>query len=292
VVDGATNAAIAGVPVGIFPLGLSVNPVTNTSYVSNFGAVATDAGTVTAIREAPVQAVPLSVSILPLAGNQTTSPAPAFAFTAHSSFSPTAPPPQNVFFQMDTVQGVWTKAVNNGPSFAGTVSSLLPGFHLLYAYADDGQAATQPNSPLVSAITAYGFLVAAQAPSITVQPASTTVTAGANVMFTVVASGAAPLSYQWLFNGSPIGGATSASYTIGSASSANAGGYTVTVTNSVGGVTSAVATLTVNEASSVSSPGTGGGGGGAAGWWFCTALALLGVARFGPSRLARRQARA
>ena len=35
------------------------------------------------------------------------------------------------------------------------------------------------------------------APSITTQPASQTVTAGANVSFHVVATGTAPLSYQW-----------------------------------------------------------------------------------------------
>src|SRR5262249_21958442 len=45
-------------------------------------------------------------------------------------------------------------------------------------------------------------------PVITTQPVSQTVSAGANVMFTVGADGAAPLSYQWLKNGAAMAGAT------------------------------------------------------------------------------------
>ena len=88
----------------------------------------------------------------------------------------------------------------------------------------------------------------ATAPTITTQPASQTVSVGSSVTFSVVASGTAPLSYQWKFNGANISGATSTSYTIASAQTNNAGSYTVTVTNSAGSVTSSAATLTVNSA--------------------------------------------
>src|SRR5205809_1062152 len=54
---------------------------------------------------------------------------------------------------------------------------------------------------------------AATAPSITTQPASQTVTVGQTATFTVVATGTAPLSYAWRKNGTPISGATAASYT-------------------------------------------------------------------------------
>ncbi len=87
---------------------------------------------------------------------------------------------------------------------------------------------------------------AATAPSITTQPAGTSVTTGASVTFTVVASGTAPLSYQWSKNGSAISGATGASYTIASAQAGDAASYTVTVTNSAGSVTSSAAALAVN----------------------------------------------
>ena len=86
----------------------------------------------------------------------------------------------------------------------------------------------------------------ATAPSISTQPTSRTVTAGSTTTFSVVASGTAPLTYQWKLGGTNISGATSASYTIANVQSANAGSYTVTVTNSVGSVTSNAATLTVS----------------------------------------------
>ena len=88
----------------------------------------------------------------------------------------------------------------------------------------------------------------ATAPSITTQPTSRTVTAGSSTTFSVVASGTAPLTYQWKLGGTNISGATSSSYTIASAQTANAGNYTVTVSNSVGSVTSSTATLTVTAA--------------------------------------------
>jgi len=83
--------------------------------------------------------------------------------------------------------------------------------------------------------------------SISVQPLSVTVTAGQMANFTVRAAGSATLSYQWQRDGANITGATSASYTTAATTAADNGAvFTVTVSNSVGGVTSSPATLTVN----------------------------------------------
>ena len=87
---------------------------------------------------------------------------------------------------------------------------------------------------------------AAVAPSILTQPQSQTVTAGSGVTFSVVASGTAPLSYQWKRGTSNISGATHSSYTIPATTSVDAGSYFVTVSNSAGNVTSNAVTLTVN----------------------------------------------
>ena len=78
------------------------------------------------------------------------------------------------------------------------------------------------------------------------EPASLTqsITSGQNLNLTVVATGTAPLTYQWSVNGTAIAGATSASYPITNAQSTNAGSYTDTVTNSVSSVTSNPAVLT------------------------------------------------
>src|SRR5207253_1999012 len=87
------------------------------------------------------------------------------------------------------------------------------------------------------------------APTITTQPVNQTVTAGQTATFTVVASGTAPLSYQWQKNGANIAGATSSSYTTPATAIADSGAtFDVVVSNSVGNATSNLATLTVSAA--------------------------------------------
>jgi Immunoglobulin domain len=87
---------------------------------------------------------------------------------------------------------------------------------------------------------------AAVAPSITTQPANQTVVVGQTATFTVTAAGTAPLTYQWQKGGTAIAGATAASYTTPVTTQAdNAGMFTVVVSNALGSVTSAAATLTV-----------------------------------------------
>jgi hypothetical protein len=88
-------------------------------------------------------------------------------------------------------------------------------------------------------------------------------------------------TYQWLFNGTVISGATGSSLALNNVQQANAGNYTVSVTNSARSQTSNVATLTVNPVTPPPSGGGGGGGGGggAPSLWFCGALLLLAAAR-------------
>jgi hypothetical protein len=68
----------------------------------------------------------------------------------------------------------------------------------------------------------------------------------------VTATGDGTLSYQWYKDSTAISGATSASYTISSASSSDAGTYYVIVTNSGGSTTSSSATLTVGTTTTAS----------------------------------------
>ena len=86
-------------------------------------------------------------------------------------------------------------------------------------------------------------------PSITTHPASLTVTAPASATFSVVATGDAPISYQWRRNGTAISGATSASYVLNPTAVSDSGAqFDVIVSNAVGSITSNAATLTVNPA--------------------------------------------
>lgn len=81
----------------------------------------------------------------------------------------------------------------------------------------------------------------------TITPAKDTVTAGSSAIFTVTAAtGTAPFTYQWLFNGNVITPAqTGQSLSIPSATLANAGIYAAVVSNATGSVISSPAILTV-----------------------------------------------
>src|SRR5205807_1090095 len=119
------------------------------------------------------------------------------------------------------------------------------------ASADNGALFRVVVSNSVGSVTSSAATLtvnaAAVAPSITTQPAGQTVTVGQTATFMVVATGTAPLSYQWQKNGTAISGATSASYiTPVTASADNGALFRVIISNSVGSVTSNTATLTVN----------------------------------------------
>lgn len=84
------------------------------------------------------------------------------------------------------------------------------------------------------------------APLVTTNPANQTVNVGQTATFSVVASGTAPLSYQWRSGGNALEGATGSSYTTPATVAGDSGAtFDVVVSNSVGTVTSSVATLTV-----------------------------------------------
>lgn len=102
-----------------------------------------------------------------------------------------------------------------------------------------GIAVTMNASYTLTAVYAGG------APAITAEPQTLTAATGSSATFTVSASGAAPLSYQWRLNGTAISGATSVSYTIPSVATGHAGNYSVVVTNGSGTATSTSAPLTV-----------------------------------------------
>ena len=93
--------------------------------------------------------------------------------------------------------------------------------------------------------TVFALSLAPVAPIITTQPQNQTVQAGSNVIISVTANGQSPLSYQWLFNGTPLANQTDTNLSLTNVQFTNAGGYSVIVTNAYGSVTSSVAQLTV-----------------------------------------------
>jgi uncharacterized repeat protein (TIGR01451 family) len=127
------------------------------------------------------------------------------------------------------------------PTSAGSVTNTVR----VSSAAADFTAANNTASATASALAP---------PAIITQPQNLTVTNGSAATFTVTASGAATLRYQWRFNGEDLNGATNAALTLPAAQLADAGGYSVRVTNQVGSATSVVATLTVLVPPSISTP--------------------------------------
>lgn len=132
----------------------------------------------------------------------------------------------------------------------------LPGANaatLTLSGVSSGQAGTYSVAATNSAgtaVSAGAVLTVNQptlAPVILAGPSSQTVGPGAAVTFSVLAGGTPSPTFQWQRNGTPIAGATSATYTLLNVSSAQAGTYTVVATNSAGSIASGGAVLTVTD---------------------------------------------
>jgi hypothetical protein len=123
---------------------------------------------------------------------------------------------------------------SNNAVFAGAIAF---GSNRVYALdSDNGIMAfsiVETNSPVV--------------PEIFLQPASRNVLVGSNVVFAVSADGTPPFGYQWFFGSNPIAGATSASLVVSNAQPANAGSYSVTLSNAAGPAVSSNAVLAVTS---------------------------------------------
>ena len=91
-------------------------------------------------------------------------------------------------------------------------------------------------------------------PAITSHPVSQTIAPGGTATFSVTLDSPANIAYQWMRNGEAIAGATSGSYRVTGATLADAGLYSVKVTNSFSGATAtsnaALLGLTIAERSS------------------------------------------
>jgi streptogramin lyase len=145
---------------------------------------------------------------------------------------------------------------------AGAVTTLA-GVPTVTGHTDGTGSVALFNGPEGLAIDSVGNLYVADtsngtirkgslsgAPQILTQPTDQYVSVGGSSTFSVTAEGSSGLTYQWKLNGAPISGATGSSYTVVNAQAADAGAYTVTITDSDGSVTSAPANLSVNTGSS------------------------------------------
>ncbi|MBI2514185.1 MAG: putative Ig domain-containing protein [Opitutae bacterium] len=167
---------------------------------------------------------------------------------------------------------------NNGqltiPANLGAVTDVSAiGYHVLalradgslaaWGYSSYGETTVPANATGCFAIATATYRSLALrnasadlAPTISQSPQSAAIAEGGAVNFSVSASGTGPLSYQWRKDGVAISGATSASLALGAVTVAQGGAYDVVVTNHVGAVTSAAATLTVNALPTITAQST------------------------------------
>ncbi len=153
------------------------------------------------------------------------------------------------------------------------------------ACATGGGVAGQCGPGLLDANGAVRAAAPFAPPVIFGQPSNTSGFEGQTATFAIDVTGAGPIAYQWRRNGTPIPGATSASYTTPALTIAadNGATYSVVMTNAVGTVTSTSATLTVAVApppapAGAPPPTGGGGGGGALPFWQLLLLGALSLA--------------
>lgn len=131
----------------------------------------------------------------------------------------------------------------NGSALAGEISAVLRlsrvqptqvGTYDVLVYNAAGSVVSRPV-----------FLDILMPATILASPQPVVVRPGTNVAFSVLAYSPGPITYQWLFQGRNISGATGPSYAIALVSETDDGEYSVVVTDPVGSVTTDPVRLTV-----------------------------------------------
>jgi hypothetical protein len=102
-----------------------------------------------------------------------------------------------------------------------------------------------PYGATTSAVAVLTVKIVTGVPVIETQPQTQSSLVGGSAAFTVLASGAPPLAFQWQFNGTAIAGATNATLVLSNLTIASQGSYSVRVSDASGATNSESAYLTV-----------------------------------------------
>jgi hypothetical protein len=185
----------------------------------------------------------LAVLSLPTIAEQPTNRTVATGSCVVFAVQPGGSPPFGYRWRKGTV------ALADGPTITGAASSSLSLCNV--QPSDAGAYVCMVTNGVGSVTSTAATLTVNNPPLITSQPTNRTIAVGGSASFTVVATGTGPLAYQWkkgtatVANGAGISGASTPTLTITGAQLAQAGDYTVIITNSVGSATSSPAVLVV-----------------------------------------------
>ena len=138
----------------------------------------------------------------------------------------------------------------NGTNLAGATAGNVTLTNV--QAADAGNYSVIVSNTFGTATSSNALLTLNLPPNITIQPTNKVVNQGGSVLSRVTASGTAPLSYQWVREGTNIAGATTSNYGIANAQPSIEGVYWVVVSNAYGTVMSSNFTITVNMPPSIS----------------------------------------
>ena len=133
---------------------------------------------------------------------------------------------------------------SNGVAIAGATSATLTLTNVQAAASGLYRVAITNSAGWT--VSANALLTVVPPPVISVQPQSLATNGGATVSFVATATGPGPqLSYQWLFDGTNLPGATAATLTLTNVLDSEAGAYRLLASNSAGSIVSPEAMLTV-----------------------------------------------
>jgi hypothetical protein len=214
--------------------GSPINTATNSSYTAT-GVTSANAGSYRVIVTGECGALTSNAAALTVQ--------PATVISSHPSASTICQNNTANFAVSATGQGTLSYQWKRDGTNVGTNSSSLSVSNAQSANA--GNYTVEVSGTCGTATSNNALLTVNPITSITTQPTASAGCEGQNTTFTVVASGTAPLSYQWKFGGTNINGATSSTYNIPSTTNANDGNYSVVVSGGCGNATSSSVALNV-----------------------------------------------